>query len=751
MSGRHPPHAEVAFNRVSTEDDVHDSITTEQGDSEQGKSADGRDGTEGVEGRPPYSHWLDRLCTPVMVPCRPGLLLLVVLVSLLLLHVLWPMMGWMTSPSSSSSSAALPSPSVSTDVMVSDAEESLSRTTGSGGSEGGEGDSFSHAERQALFILTGISVASPATPGLIPASLRARLRSALDGLALTVLSLRPSLQRELWLTDCGSYLPCPYPSHITRQHAKGSSHLSDQHTYDTLTSRTPWLISTLLDGSSPPSADSLFHPRGDEPHSPSFIPGEDSASQQLSFRFQSELRALQFPVDCSTARLLVMDFNHDGGGFGSWMHSRAASLGVGFRSQRTTVDAPGVGGYVQGYSDCTREVGLMGCDLLLPITWCHLPADWQERWELEKATWLSTHKETAREVGAMTPSQRIEYYHEKRILRLSEVQAEQFELHHIPRSGWQREQLEQLPEPMAYLRPMPSCWWNRQLLSYLFRLTRDTGQRLLSLLAQSLRLPEPNITAHYAQLYADTRATDPTHTAHTWLSFQAIKLTWQLHLIDPTLIHALRLALHTHQSSAVGEEDSTPPLPSSSPLAAVSHVPLLGYAFIRHGDKGREAAPLNDSSYADLLLRLSQRYGLRMWYVGADDLLSPYHVVELGQGHGEAPLTLFTSALVDSLSPEQRAAHPLARGFDWNAARQASDVDREGVVWRTILELGVALVSDVYATTWSSNHPRMAYELGTAVSDLRGQVPIFTLDGGVVASPDSAWVDITKHKTVEKC
>ena len=71
---------------------------------------------------------------------------------------------------------------------------------------------------------------------------------------------------------------------------------------------------------------------------------------------------------------------------------------------------------------------------------------------------------------------------------------------------------------------MPECWWNRQLLSYHWRLLPQSARRLLTLVATSLRLAAPAVTAIHALAYADARAPSANHTAHWQLSVQALKL-----------------------------------------------------------------------------------------------------------------------------------------------------------------------------------------------------------------------------------
>ena len=262
---------------------------------------------------------------------------------------------------------------------------------------------------------------------------------------------------------------------------------------------------------------------------------------------------------------------------------------------------------------------------------------------------------------------------------------------------------------------MPECWWSRQLLSYHWRMSRKAGRKLLTLIAQTLKLPNPDSTADYAYAYADALAAAPTHTSHWWLGIQAVKLEWQVEQLAPGLAQALR-----HEARGAPSEL---PVPSGDSNVR-SRVPLLGYTFIRHGDKGQENALFSEEYYLQLMHTAAREHGLYRWYLGADDLLSPSRVLRLNGGNGS--VQLYTSALVDAI--EDKEHHPLAAGFVWKDAEAVSDAEREGIVWRTVLEMGVAQLADAFVSTWSSNHPRMVYEMATAVSEARATAPFIGLD-----------------------
>ena len=81
--------------------------------------------------------------------------------------------------------------------------------------------------------------------------------------------------------------------------------------------------------------------------------------------------------------------------------------------------------------------------------------------------------------------------------------------------------------------------------------------------------------------------------------------------------------------------------------------------------------------------------------------------------------------MLSSIADKQH--HPLASGFDWKTSLDLSDDEREAIVWRTLLEFGMAHIADVFLSVWSSNHPRMAYELAAAFSETMATAPFLRL------------------------
>ena len=127
------------------------------------------------------------------------------------------------------------------------------------------------AEMEAAFALTGEAGAA----SLLFSATRLRLRRALEGMALALLTFRPALQKEMWLGDCQSYLPCPSPNAATRL-AK-PERVEDDDVYAQLTQAdgliTRWLHSQTTPS---PSPSLLFptppppspHPLSPPPHPP---------------------------------------------------------------------------------------------------------------------------------------------------------------------------------------------------------------------------------------------------------------------------------------------------------------------------------------------------------------------------------------------------------------------------------------------------------------------------------------------------
>ena len=542
----------------------------------------------------------------------------------------------------------------------------------------------------------------------------------LQGITTTTLSVRPALQRELWATNCISYLPCPYPNKALRT-AKPATD-SDDDVYQQLVSDDRPILTRWLDAlAHPPSPSSLFH--ADDPLHRHFVPGETVEDQELSVAFQEQLYALQNPPDCSTAKILIMDYFHDLGGFGSWTHARALALGLGMRQGRTVIELPGKQGYPQGYSECTRVKGLGGCDMFLPASSCPIPDNWKELIEKDKQEFNKKHAPWPGGGGGGDNMQRhLDALSDRRIVQHTEyyVDGEPYELYHTNPTGWDRGLLRSsLAKEFDAYRMMPECWWNRQLLSWHWRMRPEAQHTLLSLTADSLKLDHGNTTADNAMAYANALAPTVNHTAHWWLSIQALKLEWQARQLAPQLIAAMRKEV---KGETLSEEEVSAMVAGEDER----RIPLLGYSFIRHGDKAVETAIIDDPYFFNEMSKASKAYGLSSWYIGADDLLSADHLRVLNaEKKGVEAVQLYTSVLVDAI--EDKENHPLVKGFAWQAAKDADDSTREGIIWRTVLEFGVAQVADAFISMWGSNHPRMTYEMATAMSDARATAPFIGL------------------------
>ena len=596
------------------------------------------------------------------------------------------------------------------------------------------GVSLSEAEVDVAFMLSGDESAG----SRLSEDNKAAFRRAVTGVALSLAAVRPAIQSDLWLTECAAALPCPFPSSVMRETSPTPPsdddvirHLTQQHraipswkdTWTNSTTSSTFFHAPSRHGTSVPPT---------SPTTP-LIPGETAEDQSVALRFQSDLHALQNPVDCSTAPVMLMDWFVRWGGFGSWSHGRAVALMVGMRAGRTVIEAQGEGGYHQAYSNCTRLKGLGGCDNFLAASHCPYPDNWRELLRLDKLQWAVNHSELDNYTSL---SDHIEHLKDRRIIAYWELIAdvELYELHHVTRKGWEQPQMEGwLTGPLAYLRHLPECWFNRQALAYHFRLTRPAATRLLTEVARSLRLPDSPNAAANALRYADSRCPDSTRTEHWWISVQVMKLHWQIHQLDPHLISHLTGQTRGHERS--------------SERPSLEAAPLLSYAFIRHGDKAvyGEASYFPDELYFELMHKLGDSKGLRYWYIGSDDLLAPDHVRSLN-AQSVHPLQLYSSSLVDDI--ENKTGHPLARGFAWSVEDSTDEV-REGVVWRTMVEFAVGHIADVFFSTWSSNHPRMVYELNTALSDARATSPILTLD--TTRTVDSVPVELGKQGRVQGC
>ena len=575
--------------------------------------------------------------------------------------------------------------------------------------------------------------------------LTARLTTAVRRLAEVVLLLRPALQRDMWMGNCLVHTPCPFPDAEARSQA--APPIPDSAFHVRLTSRPP-MLSQWVQSWHSLSAASLFHspsaPPSDttptpltSPAQPSpshFAPGETAHGQALSQRFQLDLHALQHPANCSDATFLILDRWHTGGGFGSWNHDRSIPLALAMRVNRTLIEAPShneAWAYVIAWNDCVRRRGMGGCGVFLPATHCPLDDDWRVAYERERVAFVAERGEWS---GAGGLDERLQWMAPRRWVAWTELRAGMGdELHHDGASkGWEGETLARLPERLAAFRHMPECWWMRQAMAYNQRMTRMGQSRVAEMLTRSLQLPQPLAAARVALDYADRRAPSVNHTAHWWLLAQAIKVAWQLHTLAPGLAHALRDELQqlhpTDPASPIAEPTSPWSAVSNATLTADVHarMPLLGFTFVRHGDKVTEAALIPDAEHLRVAAMLADRHGVRVWYVGADSLTSA-DAIRAANGNGTRPLVVLSSSVVDEVG--DKAGHPMAGGFDRGAGQVVSDEVREGVMWSTVLHHGMAQMADVFAASWASNHVRFAYEQATTMSDDRAAAPMYVMDG----------------------
>ena len=595
------------------------------------------------------------------------------------------------------------------------------------------------AQREVVELLTGRAEVVRLSPPLT-----AWLAAAVHRLAEVVLLLRPGLQRDMWMGDCLVHNPCPFPDAESRRQALPP--IPDESFHARMTSRLPSLSRWLQSWHSTASADSLFHsqpiplPNGSAAavhSSPStslayYAPGEHAEAQALSQRFQQELFALQHPANCSEATFLVMDYWHTGGGFGSWNHARSIPLALAMRAGRTLIEAPSHNenwAYVIAWNDCVRKRGMGGCGLFLPATHCAIADDWRVPYEQERSAFVAAHAEQPS--GGL--DERLQWLAPRRWVAYTELRAGMGdELHHNGASkGWERGTLAQLPQRLAHFRHMPECWWMRQAMAYHQRMTRPAQSRLAGLLTRSLQLPQPLTTARLALDFADRRAPSVNQTAYWWLLVQSIKVTWQLHMIAPGLARTLREELlqdPAGSASTIAEPESPWAAVTNATLSAdvQARVPLLGFTFVRHGDKASEAALIPDSEHLRVATLLANRYGVRAWYVGADSLTSADNI-RAANANSSRPLHLLTSILTDS-TPD-KATQPTAAGFDRGASFGLSDAMREEIAWSTILHHSMAQMADVFAASWASNHVRFAYEQSTTLSEERAATPIYVMDG----------------------
>ena len=475
-----------------------------------------------------------------------------------------------------------PIPSSLLSRMLHEGSFGLLAFDGVGGPESDESDTprLTASEGEMVEILTGNPSVSHLSSTLLPL-----LQTAMHRLAVAVTILRPSIQRELWVSNCRAHTPCPFPNAALRRDA--TSAIPDATVRERqLLSKPPPLTTWTVDWFDTPDVDALFHTHrtaataaintannsttsaadntttSTDTSTPSnsfsysslspspfdsslvshFAPGETEEDQALSQRFQSELYAHQHPVNCSAVKVLIMDFYHGGGGFGSWNHARSIPMAIALRSGRVLIEAPQFNqwAYSIPWNECVKMRGMGGCDIFLPASSCTVPDNWRDFVQAEAAA----HKESKPQFTGQGVDAQLEWYSERQFVFYSELKkitGEEWELHHKLAKEWEAETLfNSLPARLQPYRLMPECWWMRQILSYHQRLTQYGRDRMVPQVIRSLQLPQPNITSALVQRYAVAHSPSINQTAHWWLLIQAIKLTWQMHQIAPGLAEALR-------------------------------------------------------------------------------------------------------------------------------------------------------------------------------------------------------------------
>ena len=579
------------------------------------------------------------------------------------------------------------------------------------------------ADRQALLLLTGRGDEEE-----LPLTAATALRDALDEVATAQLRLRPALQSALWRQSCRSFLPCPYPANFasnTTGAANSTDTWTDEEWERTITTR-PTVAGWRTSLSSVPLVDaSAIFPEDLNAAGGRFAPGETASSQRLAQQFQVFVHEQQHPDNCSAARYFIYDQRQEHSGFGMFQHIRAVHLFYAVRLGRVLFEPADVISYPLAYSDCTRRHGFGGCDVFLRNSHCTPPDGWQAEMQAEKEAYGAVHGQF---VGDWTSwGDRHGYLQHRRYLTFDESAiGERYELVHSNKPPYRHEDFAWDAKGGSYdgrFALMPDCWWYGQLVSYNMRMTVTAQTRLLEELARTLQLPEPNRTAQRVVNWASGHASSVNRTDFWWLSIQALKVEWQLHRIAPDLVAALQTA-SSHTALNLSSSTTT--------AADERRVPLLGYTFVRHGDKGSEAPLHGEDEYLQLMQHVQQHTGLSSWYVGADDLLSADVIRSLDNS---STLTLLSNSLVDSIP--DKASHKLSRGFSMNTARTLSDADREAILWRTLVDTAMAQLADVHVSTWTSNHPRLVYKLAQALSDARQALPFVGVDAGYDRDEDT--------------
>ena len=504
---------------------------------------------------------------------------------------------------------------------------------------------LSPTEREVTRLVTGHS------PLTIPPSSLHHLRLALARLHTAVTAIRPSLHSSLThshtptlplclpLSSSPSSPASPTPSWLNTWllHYDPSSSPSSSPS----TSPSPSYLSSLF----PP------HPSSTAGHSSNtsptpLYPGEDTEGQAVPHRFQQALHARQHSVDCTQARLLVYDGEGRGEGregMAGWVRRRAQALAVAFRDGRTLVEE--------------REAA----PPFLPLSGCALPVGWEAGVEKEVG---GKGEEGQGDVGGM------EEWEKRRVVAYSEVRGSRKGQVEEEDAAWGGQARKGVGVEFDGL---PRCWWERQAVAYLLRLSPAAALPLTTGLAASLGLPSPSLTARHAVAYAAGAGGEVNSTAYTWRLLQAVKVEWQLHVAAPGLPALLR--------GEAGAESLT----SGVQVDPRLRLPLLGWAGVQ-GGAGVEQAKRAQQA----LWTLGQEEGVWQWWLAG--------VTQSTAAAQAPPLRLYSA---EGMLEEEE--------------------------YGEVLGLMAGQVSDVTSGEVRSEYVRLVYEVGQAMSMTRLRSPLVDL------------------------
>ena len=336
---------------------------------------------------------------------------------------------------------------------------------------------------------------------------------------------------------------------------------------------------------------------------------------------------------------------------------------------------------------------------------------------------------------------------------------------HPSKLGWESSRLVKdftaIDHPLRPFRFQPQCWWAMQALSYMFRPTAPFALAMLEAVAESVHLGAERAeykaaaTAAFKFPWKVAHRTMPTGVrkhvdAEHWMNLltgenEPPLLNQPWHSEDETRasdwwasLRALKLQWQTRLCSVLTPDGSA----SDFLFSQCSTPPLLGYVFVRAGDKSSEDRTFGVEDFVATMLRIHRETGVVHFYVASDELDVPNRIASHCAQAAKAdpisfPVFYFHFSPVAqgrirriAASADADAAAQLRAGYVQGAAAASSDLDRRGIVMSTLFEVSMSHLADFFIGAYSSNHNRLVYESSVAADgEIAGNgKPYFSLD-----------------------